>query len=310
MNEELNSILAKNEVVLQKTEELFKQLAECKAREDYVAVSLAEGEKIARNITDLAQTRVNNIMDNLNETLHPRQEELLFIEKEIKFLSEEVYREEAEPDVGTDMLPHDNNKLQTEEIDNAASQSTQQEINKEEINERNLQVDTFVDIRYWDNSNGQKQMQNHALQLIIDIEVPENNYSVNYTRVSSDIISAVQRYNNVDLNDIFPFDIIEPNVNNVAMYFYNYLENAVLLMDLCLNVITIRELPDLNIKINTRNTEFDDLLHHGKNDILSGIREALPDEFESEKPEPPQPPKKPDKIYVAGEGWIDVSRWR
>jgi hypothetical protein len=145
--------------------------------------------------------------------------------------------------------------------------------NHSEPNER-MRLDAFVDARYFVNVSGQKQMQNHALQVIVDIEVPSNNYSVSYTKVSSNVVSNMMRYDSVTLNNVFPFDIIEPNLQNIAGYFYNYLEETLTIMDLNLKAITLVELPDLRIKINSRNADIDNLLYHS-NDELASIRDAL-----------------------------------
>jgi hypothetical protein len=137
-----------------------------------------------------------------------------------------------------------------------------------------MRLDAFVDASYFVNVSGQKQMQNHALQVIVDIEVPSNNYSVSYTKVSSNVVSNMMRYDSVTLNNVFPFDIIEPNLQNIAGYFYNYLEETLTIMDLNLKAITLVELPDLRIKINSRNADIDNLLYHS-NDELASIRDAL-----------------------------------
>lgn len=286
-----------------------------------MAISLAEGERIAQEITSSAEVRVNNIIENLNKILLPRQQELLSIEQEIKVLSQQI--NEKDNSLKESIMPSStvpDNSYNNDQIAKSAENSEdnsllmlqdiqpqEQMVSGVDQSETSMRMDAFVDVRYWKVA-GQSEMQHHALQLVIDIEVPVNNYSASYTRISSSITSAIQRYNNVTLNEIFPFDLIEPNPQNIAMYFYNYLEDTISLMDLCLNMITIRELPDLIIQVNSRNSEFDNLLHRGE-DLLSNIREALPTD-DGEKPNPPNSNKKPNRIYVAGEGWIDVSKWR
>ncbi|MEA4925035.1 MAG: hypothetical protein VB084_06935 [Syntrophomonadaceae bacterium] len=142
-----------------------------------------------------------------------------------------------------------------------------------EPNER-MRLDAFVDARYYQIINGQKEMQHHALQVTIEVEVPPDNYSVRYTKVSSDVVSTLLQYDNVVLNDIFPFNIIEPNPQNIAMYFFNCLEDMLSLMDLVLHSLVVLELPDLQIQINSRNTKLDNFLHQGV-DAFDSIRDSL-----------------------------------
>jgi hypothetical protein len=142
-----------------------------------------------------------------------------------------------------------------------------------ESNER-MRLDAFVDVRYYQIINGQKNMQHHALQVTIEVEVPPDNYSVRYTKVSSDVVSTLMQYDNVILNEIFPFNIIEPNPQNIALYFFNCLDDMLSLIDLVLHSLVILELPDLQIQVNTRNIKLDNFLHQGV-DIFDSIRDTL-----------------------------------
>ena len=148
-----------------------------------------------------------------------------------------------------------------------------QAANQVEPNEK-MRLDAFVDARYYNMVDGHKQMEHHALQVTIEVEVPTDNYSVRYTKVSSDVVSTLLNYDNVILNDIFPFNVIEPNPQNIAMYFYSCLDDMLSLMDLNLHTLTVLELPDLQIKLDTRNTKLDSFLHQGE-DLLGDIRETL-----------------------------------
>lgn len=143
----------------------------------------------------------------------------------------------------------------------------------EDISEK-MRLDAFIDLRYYDNMEGKKQLQHHALQVTIEVAVPETSYSVRYTKVSSDFVSALLRYDNVVLNDIFPFNIIGPDLQNIAMYFFNYIEDILSLADLDLYSLTVVEIPDVYIQIKSRNKSFDHLLHHDE-DIFRNLRETM-----------------------------------
>jgi hypothetical protein len=81
------------------------------------------------------------------------------------------------------------------------------------------------------------------------------------------------RYDAVLLNEVFPFNLIEPSMGNAAMYFYNCLEDTLTLMDLVLKEISLGETPDLSQRVSTRNTDMDGL--HYQEGILQDLRKKL-----------------------------------
>jgi len=157
--------------------------------------------------------------------------------------------------------------------DHGTEYSPIQSSSQMELNER-MRLDAFVDARYYDNIAGQKQMQHHALQVTIEVDVPPDNYSVRYTKVSSDVVSTLLKFDNVVLNDVFPFNVIEPNPQNISIYFYNCVEDMLSLMDLELHSLTVLALPDIQIQVNSRNIKLDKFLHQDE-DVLDNIRESL-----------------------------------
>ena len=145
---------------------------------------------------------------------------------------------------------------------------------KIEISER-MQLDAFIDVRYFNDISGSKEFYHHALQITIEVDVPSDNYSVRYTKVSSDVVSTLMKYDNVVLNDIYPFNFIAPNPNSIATYFFNLLDDMLQMMDLNLYKMTMTEFPDMSIVVDQRNTAFDNMMHKG-NDMFEDIRKTLP----------------------------------
>jgi len=190
-------------------------------------------------------------------------------------------------------MPLDNGELQQPQIPEQPEQSAQPgyslpESQVEEItnynlamslmeqNESNMNLDVFVDTRYLV-TTGEKtgQMQKHSWQVKIDVEVPTDTREfVGYGKVSSAVTSTLLRYDDIVLNDVYPFGIITPNTENIAMYFYNCLQDAVTLMDLRLKEVSIWENQVLIMQVNRRNNSFDDQLQKG-DDILQDIRGLL-----------------------------------
>lgn len=143
-----------------------------------------------------------------------------------------------------------------------------------EVNER-MQLDAFIDVRYFNDITGTRELYHHALQITIEVDVPADNYSVRYTKVSSDVVSTLMKYDNVVLNDLYPFNFVAPNPNSIATYFFNLLDDMLQIMDLRLHQMTMTEFPDMRIVVEQRNVAFDNMLHKG-DDMFQDIRKSLP----------------------------------
>lgn len=76
-----------NELTLQKSVDLYAQIASCEARQEYVLASLAESEKIAEEITSNAAQRVRNIIARAQNVIGPQREQIACIEGEIAELN-------------------------------------------------------------------------------------------------------------------------------------------------------------------------------------------------------------------------------
>ena len=380
---ELNDIMTMNELVLQKSGDLYAQIAACEARQEYVDASLAEGEKIAEEITSDAEQRVRIIVVRAQNVVGPQREQIACIEQEIAELNQEMNREhmkkiKPQPQI-TDLLsirreyslrePQDlensvndllMSQADTPEIEQQPalrrefslrepqemdptedelemttveqSESTpppvvkreyslrepqeldlpeqvperiagesaelaspepdkreyslrepekvdipeeKPEITAVELSESIMHLDAFVDARRYETIDASNQLtHNHSWQVRVEVEVPMDNHEfVGYGKVSSAVTSTLLRYDDVVLNDVFPFNLIEPRPENVARYFYNCLEDTLTLIDLHLNQISLWENQTLIKQVQTRNTQFDDLLRG--EDILKDIRETL-----------------------------------
>ena len=380
---ELNDIMTMNELVLQKSGDLYAQIAACEARQEYVDASLAEGEKIAEEITSDAEQRVRIIVVRAQNVVGPQREQIACIEQEIAELNQEMNREhmkkiKPQPQI-TDLLsirreyslrePQDLensvndlliSRADTPEIEQQPalrrefslrepqemdptedelemttveqSESTpppvvkreyslrepqeldlpeqvperiagesaelaspepdkreyslrepekvdipeeKPEITAVELSESIMHLDAFVDARRYETIDASNQLtHNHSWQVRVEVEVPMDNHEfVGYGKVSSAVTSTLLRYDDVVLNDVFPFNLIEPRPENVARYFYNCLEDTLTLIDLHLNQISLWENQTLIKQVQTRNTQFDDLLRG--EDILKDIRETL-----------------------------------
>jgi len=164
---------------------------------------------------------------------------------------------------------------------------TNEEITPHEISrvqQETIRCDSFVDVRFYTGAVQDRVIEHHALYVAAEVFVPASNYSVRYTKVSADIVATLMRYDNVILNDVYPFDIIEPNLTNIAKYFFNCVQDVLALMDLGLQSLTIHELPDFRLDITSRSRDIDRQMHTNE-DMLQDIRRDLPDQIHVE-PEP------------------------
>lgn len=139
-----------------------------------------------------------------------------------------------------------------------------------------MKFNADVEVRYFENSEGSSgQICDHDWQIKVEVEVPlENDNFVGFGKVSSAVMSTLMRYDKIVLNDVYPFNIIEPNPENIAMYFYNCLDDELSLLDIILKEITFAENNNMRMKFNKRNTDFDLLLQGGEF-FFDGIRDKL-----------------------------------
>ncbi len=246
-------------------------------------VTLAEEMEATANVlaTELEESPAAAeqpiVMEALDETPAPEAAE----EKKLEEVAEDV----GEPNFAGDTVDETIEETLMEETEPEPELQAELEPEPEpvvappaakqiEISER-MQLDAFIDVRYFNDITGTKEIYHHALQITIEVDVPSDNYSVRYTKVSSDVVSTLMKYDNVVLNDIYPFNFIAPNPNSIATYFFNLLDDMLQMMDLGLYKMTMTEFPDMCILVDKRNTAFDNMMHKG-NDIFEDIRKTLP----------------------------------
>ena len=150
------------------------------------------------------------------------------------------------------------------------------EILPEETDKTLLNLEVPLRFSFYDGEvQKQENLRSHEWLVKMLIKIPEDNYEfVRYGKGPQDIKSTLLRYDNGVLNDIYPFDVITPSRPNIAMYFFNCLEDNVSFMKLRLREISIWENQTLLMRINHRNKVLDELLQSG-DDILENLRGKL-----------------------------------
>lgn len=140
-----------------------------------------------------------------------------------------------------------------------------------------MELDIFIDSRHTQSFGTiSVPLHKHRWQVRVTVQEPGQDHTVvRSNKVLSAVTSTLQPFDGVILNDVYPFTIIEPTHDNIAMYFYNCLEDALAMMNLKLIEMSLWEDQDLIKQITQRNTKFGALLRG--EDILTIKRQRLPE---------------------------------
>lgn len=138
-----------------------------------------------------------------------------------------------------------------------------------------MYLDAFLDTRHFhfvDPWN--KQVHGHRWQVKVQVEAPEGPaQEIGYSSVLAAVTATLMRYDKVLLNEVFPFDHIDPSHENIAGYFFNCLEDTVAIKGLSLVEVSLWEKQTLVLQVHERNEDIDILLRG--EDILKQMRDSL-----------------------------------
>ncbi|NLN87448.1 MAG: hypothetical protein GX133_07575 [Syntrophomonadaceae bacterium] len=180
-------------------------------------------------------------------------------------------REPSRPKMN--MLPRSVVTSERTELSYGTSPAAPRELIEEREDSSIMHLDVFLDTRHFhfvDPWN--KQDHRHRWQVKVQVEVPATE-EIAYSQLLSAVNSTLLKYDNVSLNDVFPFDNIDPSHENIAGYFFNCLEDMVAAKSLRLVEVSLWEKQNLVQQVHGRNAEIDTLLR-GEGD-LEQIRDAL-----------------------------------
>lgn len=124
-----------------------------------------------------------------------------------------------------------------------------------------LHMDTTVTAWHAHSTDAYDQENhNHNWQVKVQVEVPEDDQTIIYGKVLSIVISTLSRFDDTLLNDVFPFNLIDPTDDNVARYFFNCLEDTLTMKGLHLLEISLWEGETLYTQVTERCSELDEML--------------------------------------------------
>jgi len=120
----------------------------------------------------------------------------------------------------------------------------------------------FVNARHFVTFGGKSgPVHAHSWQVQIDAHVPtEKAELVAFARIIDQVKKAMGFYENKVLNEVFPFDQIQPTTENISLYFFNRIEDLLDEVGLFLGKVTVWETPTRGIEVTSRYEEFDRIL--------------------------------------------------
>ena len=154
-----------------------------------------------------------------------------------------------------------------------------------------LQFDTEISVYHIHSGESwPRPKHRHHWKLALQVEVPEDNVDVVYIHIAAAIAATLARFDGTLLNRVFPFDLIEPSHENIAAYFFNLLEDTLVLKELILRELALVENDTPQMTIDTRSTEIEEMLKG--EDLIQDIRTSLLDKSKNGQVAADQPAKK------------------
>ncbi|KJS02349.1 MAG: hypothetical protein VR68_03130 [Peptococcaceae bacterium BRH_c4a] len=127
-----------------------------------------------------------------------------------------------------------------------------------------IKLATFVNARHFV-SFGKKTgpVHAHSWQIQIDVQVPGKSELVGFAKVLDAVKSVFIPYEESLLNKLYPFNKVQPTTENMALFFFNRLDDILKSMDLSLGRLSVWETPTKGIEVNCRFAGFEGLDGNG-----------------------------------------------
>lgn len=124
-----------------------------------------------------------------------------------------------------------------------------------------IKLVSFINARHYVSFGQDKgPVHAHSWQIQIDAKIPSGNPElVAFAKIFEAIRSVLSPYENTVLNLSHPFDKIQPTTENIALYIFNQLEDALSAIGLALGKLTVWETPTKGIEVTSRYAGFDAL---------------------------------------------------
>jgi len=270
---ELETLSRTKEQIYSRIEELNKLLNDKKSRVDSIERSLVESNRIAGEIEQSSLEKAIIIQTGAEASVAANKARISVINEEIAGLLRELEsykfddrndREETRETGVKPVYPKKNNQLIKKENEPFTGDTRY-----------NIKLVSFVNARHYvvfGNKTG--PVHAHSWQVVFQVRVSSENQEITeFSLIFRAAVSALTPYENTILNQVPPFDKIQPTTENIAMYFYNRLEDVLSELKLELVELTLWETPTRGIHVSGRNPEFDKLSELGK-EVDKGYEQA------------------------------------
>lgn len=259
---QLDSLLQKKQAVYLSIGDLEREIARKELRLKSLEHSLLESKKIAEGIENKANLSAAKILAEAEAVVAVKKQKLQAVEKEIGLLQAEL-----EPETAGEftLLPS------TDEDTKSCISSPQYNNSKSPVqlpastaprddNTYGMKLVGFVNARHFvvfGNTTG--PVHAHSWQVAIDVDIPQDiEESIEFGRLSKIVSTILGPYENTILNQVHPFDLIQPTTENIAMYFFNHLNRSLAELGLRLNQMNLWETPTRGIQVNKYNLALDE----------------------------------------------------
>lgn len=140
----------------------------------------------------------------------------------------------------------------------------------------NMKLVSFVNARHFVTFGAKPgPVHAHSWQVEVEVEVPrEIGDTVEFARVFKAVSAALAVYENTVLNQVHPFNLIQPTTENISMYFFNRVEEVLIELGLGLAQLNLWETPTRGIQVNNRNTNLDQVIHSAGQEVQNTEEQA------------------------------------
>ncbi|PHJ37895.1 hypothetical protein P378_13200 [Desulforamulus profundi] len=277
LKQELQALINQKKQSEDKITILKCQLAAREAEVMTVERALAESKKIAREIEDQALQRAESTVEETKKIVREKEALIKSVESEIARLEKEL-----------ELYHHLVNQLITigKTNNTGGDRSSRENLHSVSIQEikpftngslYTIKMVCFLNARHFVSFSGTAgPVHAHSWQVQISARVNSDNPElVTFTKVIESIKTVFVPYENTILNEVYPFNIIQPTTENMALYFYNRLEDTLADLGLSLNTLSVWETPTRGIEVSNRYQEFDRILQNPE-------QYEVPSEFKKE----------------------------
>ncbi|MFZ5634889.1 MAG: 6-pyruvoyl-tetrahydropterin synthase-related protein [Bacillota bacterium] len=275
LEKELKDILHLKDLKDQEIKELINNIERKKEEVYSTELTLAESTKIARETENTARLKAERLLADAEAVVVSRKAQINIIEQEIADLKNEL-------DSFNQLFKSGNVKIEDREPVRHRPEESDFDVKVKGLKLKDSSIYTiklvsFINARHFV-SFGQKAgpVHSHSWQIQIEVKVPaENTDMVAFAKIFEAIKSVLAPFDSVVLNDVHPFNRVQPTTENIALYLFNRLEDAMLEIGLGLGKVSVWETPTRGIEVENRYPDIDALIAGSKVEEVSVDKEEV-----------------------------------